>query len=55
MCKRLCFLKLEENVWDIIVVNCYAPIEEDNNEINSEFYEELERIYDIQPRNCIKY
>ncbi|CAI6358159.1 unnamed protein product [Macrosiphum euphorbiae] len=51
---RLCVLKLEENFWDIIVVNCYAPTEEGNNDIKNEFYEELERIYDIQPRNCMK-
>jgi len=50
----MCVLKLEGNLWDIIVVNCYAPTEEGNNDIKSEFYEELERINDTRPRSCIK-
>jgi hypothetical protein len=44
----LCILILEGNLWDILVVNCYASTEEDNNDIKSEFYEKLERIYNIQ-------
>ncbi|XP_060861781.1 craniofacial development protein 2-like [Metopolophium dirhodum] len=44
----------EEYFWDIVIINCYAPTEQENNDIKCEFYEELERIYDTQPRNCIK-
>ncbi|KAL4152678.1 hypothetical protein QTP88_000511 [Uroleucon formosanum] len=51
---RLCILKLEGRFWDIVIINCYAPTEQGNNDIKCEFYEELERIYDTQPRNCIK-
>jgi len=44
---------LERHVWDTVVINCYAATEEGNNDIKCEFYEELERIYDTLPRNCI--
>lgn len=42
---RLYILKLEGRFWDIVIINCYAPTEQGNNDIKCEFYEELERIY----------
>jgi hypothetical protein len=34
----LCVLKLEGNLWNIIVVNCYAPTEDDSNDIKKEIF-----------------
>jgi len=31
---RLCVLKLEGRYWDIVIKNCYAPTEGENNDIN---------------------
>jgi exonuclease III len=51
---RLCYICIKGQIWDIILMNCYAPTEDKNNDIKSAYYEELENIYDTLPRNTVK-
>lgn len=48
----LWILKLEGNFWDIVVINCFATVEEGSNDIKCDFYAELEKIYDTQPKTA---
>lgn len=40
--------------FDIILINCYAPIEEKEEEEKNIFYEISERTFDSLPKNCVK-
>lgn len=35
--------KTGRHFWCIVVINCYASTEEENNDIKCKFYEELEQ------------
>lgn len=52
--ERICVVHIKEKIWDIVLLNCYAPTEDKNNEIKSNFYENLENAYDSLPRNTVK-
>ncbi|KAL4141519.1 hypothetical protein QTP88_004148 [Uroleucon formosanum] len=41
-------------IWDNALLNCYAPTEDKNNEVKSDFYEDLENTYDSLPGNTVK-
>jgi hypothetical protein len=41
-----------ERKFDVFIINCYAPIEDE--EMKNIFYEDLERLFDFLPNNCIK-
>jgi len=41
-------------IWDIAMLNYYAPTEDKNNDVKSEFYESLENAYDSLPGNTVK-
>jgi len=45
---------IKEEIWDIALLNCYAPTEDKNNDVKSEFYERLENAYDSLPGNKVK-
>lgn len=34
-------------------MNCYALTEDKNNDVNSDFYEEIENVYDTLPKNTV--
>lgn len=53
---RLCVLKLKGRFWYIVVINCYAYAIAMLllYDIKCEFYEELKRIYDTLPKNCVE-
>lgn len=52
--ERICYIHAVRRKFDTILINCYAPTEEKDEEEKSTFYEEVERIYDSLPRHCIK-
>ncbi|KAL4084839.1 hypothetical protein QTP88_027723 [Uroleucon formosanum] len=41
-------------IFDLIIINCYAPTEKKDEDIKDKLYEELERVYDTLPLYCIK-
>lgn len=43
------YAELKSKRFNILLINCYAPTEEKNEEIKNAFYEELDRIYDALP------
>jgi len=51
---RICYIRLVGKVFDLIIINCYAPTDEKDEDIKGKFYEELERVYDTLPLHCIK-
>jgi len=52
--ERLCIIQIKGKIWDIALLNCYAPTEDKNNDAKSEFYERLEDAYDSLPGNTVK-
>jgi hypothetical protein len=50
----MCFIHVKGKIWDIALLNCYAPTEDKNNDVKSDFYESLENAYDSLPGNTIK-
>lgn len=52
--ERICYIHIAGHKFDLILINCYAPTEEKDEEEKSAFYEEVERIFDSLPRYCIK-
>jgi len=50
----MCFIHIKEKIWDIALLNCYAPTEDKNIDVKSNFYESLENAYDSLPGNTIK-
>lgn len=52
---RLCYISITVQIWDIIVIlYCYVPIKEKDDEDKNQFYYDLERLYNSLPRNCVK-
>jgi len=52
--ERMCFIHIKRKIWDIALLNCYAPTEDKNNDVKNDFYESLENVYDSLPGNTIK-
>lgn len=51
---RICYIHIAGKILDLIIINCYAPTEEKDEDIKDKFYEELESVYDTLPLHCIK-
>ncbi|XP_029342106.1 uncharacterized protein LOC115033527 [Acyrthosiphon pisum] len=52
--ERLCYLQMAGWNFDICIINGYAPTEDQEEEVKNIFYEDLERLFDSLPNNCIK-
>lgn len=48
------YIYIAGHKFDLILINCYAPTEEKDEEEKCVFYIEVERIFDSLPRYCIK-
>lgn len=46
---RLCILEIKCKWYNVIMINCYAPMENKNDDIKTVFYDELEMLYDSLP------
>lgn len=46
---RSCYIELKGKWFNILIINCYAPTDDKNEEIKNAFYEELDRICDALP------
>jgi len=51
---RLCYIRIVGRIFDIIIINVYAPTEEKEENLKNEFYDDLENILDTTTNNCIK-
>lgn len=51
---RLCYLTITGKIFDIVLINCYAPTETADEDLKDAFYETLERTFNCIPANCIK-
>jgi exonuclease III len=52
--ERLCYLQIAGRIFDICIINGYAPTEDQDEEVKNIFHEDLERLFDFLPNNCIK-
>lgn len=52
--ERMVFVLVKGKIWDIALLNFYAPMEDKNNEVKSNFYEDLENAFDSLPGNTVK-
>lgn len=50
----MAFVHIKGKIWDIALLNCYAPTDDKNNDIKSNFYENLENACDSIPGNSVK-
>lgn len=50
----LCYLQIAGQIFDMCIINCYAPTKDKDEKEKSIFNEDLERILDSLPNNCIK-
>jgi len=50
---RICYLHIKSRLFDVILLNWYAPTEEDDDDIKSTFYDRIEQIYDHLPSHAI--
>jgi hypothetical protein len=51
---RICYLEMQCKWFKIILINCYGPTKDKDEDPKSEFYENIERIYCTLPNNHIK-
>lgn len=51
---RLCYLIIHGKPFNIALINCYVPTKTADNDYKDSFYDNLERVYDLIPRNCIR-
>ncbi|XP_025407911.1 craniofacial development protein 2-like [Sipha flava] len=51
---RLCLLKIQAKWFNIILINCYAPTEDEDEKTKNDFYKQLEALYDTKPQNLVK-
>jgi len=51
---RICYIHAAGKIFDGIIINCYAPMEEKNKGIKDKFYDELESVYDTLPLQSLK-
>jgi len=52
--ERICYIRVTGHIFDIVIINCYAPTEEKGEDIKESFYEELDRVWDVIPNSCVK-
>lgn len=52
--ERMCTLRVKGKFFNITFINVYAPTEDKSDEVKGEFYEQLEREYDLAPAWDIK-
>lgn len=50
----MCYIRITGRIFDLIIINCYAPTEEKGDDIKENSYEELDRICDITSNHCVK-
>jgi len=48
---RLCYIILKGRIFDLVILCCYGPTEDGQDEKKEEFMEELDRAYDDIPRH----
>jgi len=51
---RLCYITITGKIFDIELINCYAPTETADEDLKDAFYETLERTFNCIPANYIK-
>ncbi|XP_060846523.1 craniofacial development protein 2-like [Rhopalosiphum padi] len=52
--ERICYIRIAQQKLDLIILNCYAPTENADDEEKNSFYDTLEATFDVLPKNCIR-
>jgi hypothetical protein len=52
--ERICYIRIAQQKLDLIILNCYAPTENADDEENNSFYDTLEANFDVLPKSCIR-
>jgi hypothetical protein len=52
--ERICYIRIAQQKLDLIILNCYAPTENADDEEKNSFYDTLEATFDALPKNCIR-
>jgi len=47
-------LEIQAKWFNIILINCYAPTEDKDEETKNDFFKQLEALYDTIPQNMVK-
>jgi len=47
-------MRITGHIFDVVIINCYAPTEEKGDDIKESFYEELNKVWDVIPNYCVK-
>jgi len=51
---RICYIRIAGRIFDLVIINYYAPTEDKNEDIKDNFYEDLEAVYNSLPLHCVK-
>jgi len=51
---RICYIKISGRLFDLILINCYAPTEDKADDIKEKFYDELETVVNNLPTHSLK-
>jgi len=52
--ERICYIRITQKKLDLIILNCYAPTENADEDEKNNFYDTLEATFDALPKNCIR-
>lgn len=52
--ERICYIRISHPKSDLIIINCYEPTENADDEEKNTFYDTLERTFDALPKNCLR-
>jgi|UniRef100_A0A2S2QRZ9 hypothetical protein len=51
--ERICYIRIVQQKLYLIILNCYAPTENADDEEKNSFHDTLETTFDALPKNCI--
>lgn len=52
--ERTCYIRISHQKLELIILNCYVPTENTDDEENNYFYDTPERTFDTLSKNCTR-